>query len=96
MEEKDILVSTIQAQNAMNASLSKTIDSQSKTIESLELRIKELSAQVAYLNRQLFGRKSAENVNTFFIKIFTNFDFPTQYFGVVERFLCKVYIRRCF
>ena len=58
MEEKDILVSTIQALNAMNASLSKTIDSQSKTIESLELRIKELSAQVAYLNRQLFGRKS--------------------------------------
>ena len=58
MEEKDILVSTIQALNATNASLSKTIDSQSKTIESLELRIKELSAQVAYLNRQLFGRKS--------------------------------------
>ena len=58
MEEKDILVSTIQALNATNVSLSKTIDSQSKTIESLELRIKELSAQVAYLNRQLFGRKS--------------------------------------
>ena len=34
MEEKDILVSTIQALNATNASLSKTIDSQSKTIES--------------------------------------------------------------
>lgn len=58
MEEEDILISTIQAQNATNASLSKTIDSQSKTTESLELRIKELSSQVEYLNRQLFGRKS--------------------------------------
>ena len=58
MEEKDILVSTIQALNTTIESLSKTNDSQAKTIASLELRIKELSAQVAYLNRQLFGRKS--------------------------------------
>lgn len=58
MEEKDIFISTIHTLNATNASLSKTIESQSKTIASLELRIKELSAQVAYLNRQLFGRKS--------------------------------------
>lgn len=58
MEEKDILVCTIQSLNATNASLSNTIESQSKTIESLELRVKELSAQIAYLSRQLFGRKS--------------------------------------
>ncbi len=58
MEEKDILVSTIQALNTTIESLSKTNESQAKTIASLELRIKELSAQVAYLNRQLFGRKS--------------------------------------
>ena len=58
MEEKDILVSTIQALNTTIESLSKTNESQAKIIESLELRIKELSAQVAYLNRQLFGRKS--------------------------------------
>lgn len=65
MEEKDILLSTIQALNATIASLSKTNESltksnevQAKTIDSLELRIKELSAQIAYLNRQLFGRKS--------------------------------------
>lgn len=58
MEEKDILVSTIQALNTTIESLSKTNESQAKTIESLELRLKELSAQVAYMNRQLFGRKS--------------------------------------
>lgn len=58
MEEKDIFSNTIQALNATNASLSKTNESQAKTIASLELRIKELSAQVAYLNRQIFGRKS--------------------------------------
>ena len=65
MEEKDILLSTIQALNVTISSLSKTNESltksnesQSKTIATLELRIKELSAQIAYLNRQLFGRKS--------------------------------------
>ena len=58
MKEKDIFLNTVQAQNATNESLSKTNESQAKTIASLELRIKELSAQVAYLNRQLFGRKS--------------------------------------
>lgn len=58
MEEKDIFIGTIQSLNATIVSLSKTNESQSKAIASLELRIKELSAQVAYLNRQLFGRKS--------------------------------------
>ena len=58
MEEKDIFLNTIQALNITIDSLSKTNESQAKTIASLELRIKELSAQVAYLNRQLFGRKS--------------------------------------
>ena len=58
MEEKDIFLNTVQAPNATIESLSKTNESQAKTIASLELRIKELSAQVAYLNRQLFGRKS--------------------------------------
>lgn len=58
MEEKDIFLNTVQALNATIESLSKTNESQAKTIASLELRIKELSAQVAYLNRQLFGRKS--------------------------------------
>ena len=58
MEEKDIFSNTIQALNTTIVSLSKTNESQAKTIASLELRVKELSAQVAYLNRQLFGRKS--------------------------------------
>lgn len=51
MEEKDILLKTIEAQNATMESLSATIKEQAE-------RIKELTAQVAYLNRQLFGRKA--------------------------------------
>ena len=51
MDEKDILLKTIEAQNATMESLSATIKEQAE-------RIKELTAQVAYLNRQLFGRKS--------------------------------------
>ena len=51
MEEKDILLRTIEAQNATMESLSATIKEQAE-------RIKELTAQVAYLNRQLFGRKA--------------------------------------
>lgn len=65
MEEKDILLDTVKALNVTISSLSKTNESltksnesQAKTIASLELRVKELSAQIAYLNRQLFGRKS--------------------------------------
>lgn len=58
MEEKDILLNMVQALNATIASLSQTNAAQAETISSLEHRIKELTAQVAYLNRQLFGRKS--------------------------------------
>lgn len=49
---------TISSLSKANESLTKSNESQAKTIVSLELRIKELAAQVAYLNRQLFGRKS--------------------------------------
>ena len=58
MEEKEMLLSTIQSLNVTISSLSKTNESQANTIASLELRIKELTAQITYLNRQLFGRKS--------------------------------------
>ena len=51
MEERDILLKTIEALNA-------TISSMSVTNSSLQKRIDELTAQVAWLNRQLFGRKS--------------------------------------
>ena len=51
MDEKDILQKTIEAQNA-------TVESLSATIREQAERIKELTAQVAYLNRQLFGRKA--------------------------------------
>ena len=55
MEEKDILMKTIEALNASIAALS---EDHKKEVESLNARIKELTAQVAWLNRQLFGRKS--------------------------------------
>ena len=51
MEEREILLKTIEALNA-------TISSMSATNSSLQRRIDELTAQVAWLNRQLFGRKS--------------------------------------
>ena len=51
MEEREILLKTIEALNA-------TISSMSVTNSSLQRRIDELTAQVAWLNRQLFGRKS--------------------------------------
>ena len=58
MEEKDILLKTIEWLNATVASLSATNKEQSDLIKNLQERIKELTAQVAWLNRQLFGRKS--------------------------------------
>ena len=58
MEEKDILLKTIEGLNATVASLSATNKEQSEQIKDLQERIKELTAQVAWLNRQLFGRKS--------------------------------------
>ena len=41
-----------------NASQAETIKKLTEQNESLQSRIKELTAQVAWLNRQLFGRKS--------------------------------------
>ncbi len=58
MEEKDILLKTIEGLNASVASLSATNKKQAEQNEKLQERIKELTAQVAWLNRQLFGRKS--------------------------------------
>lgn len=58
MEEKEILLKTIEGLNASIASLSTTNKNQSEQIKHLQERIKELTAQVAWLNRQLFGRKS--------------------------------------
>ena len=48
----------IEGLNASIASLSTTNKNQSEQIKNLQERIKELTAQVAWLNRQLFGRKS--------------------------------------
>ena len=58
MEEKEILLKTIEGLNASIASLSTTNKNQSEQIKNLQERIKELTAHVAWLNRQLFGRKS--------------------------------------
>lgn len=58
MEEREILLKTIERLNASMASLSVTNKKQAEQIENLQVRIKELTAQVAWLNRQLFGRKS--------------------------------------
>ena len=58
MEEKAILLKTIEGLNASIASLSATNKNQAEQIRDLQERIKELTAQVAWLNRQLFGRKS--------------------------------------
>ena len=51
MEEKEMLLKTIEALNT-------TVSSLSATNASLQRRVDELTAQVAWLNRQLFGRKS--------------------------------------
>lgn len=58
MDEKDILLKTIEGLNASVASLSAINKKQAEQNEKLQERIKELTAQVAWLNRQLFGRKS--------------------------------------
>ena len=50
MEEKEMLLKTIEALNT-------TVSSLSATNASLQRRVDELTAQVAWLNRQLFGRK---------------------------------------
>ena len=58
MDEKAILLKTIEGLNASIASLSATNKKQAEQNEKLQARIKELTAQVAWLNRQLLGRKS--------------------------------------
>jgi len=58
MDEKDILLKTIEGLNASVASLSAINKKQAKQNEKQQERIKELTAQVAWLNRQLFGRKA--------------------------------------
>ena len=58
MDEKDILLKTIDGLNASIASLSATNREQAEQNARLQERIRELTAQVAWLNRQLFGRKS--------------------------------------
>ena len=55
MEERDMLMKTIET---LNASIHTLSENHKKEVESLNARIKELTAQVAWLNRQLFGRKS--------------------------------------
>ena len=55
MEERDILLQTIES---LNASIQTLSADHKKEVESLNTRIKELTAQVTWLNRQLFGRKS--------------------------------------
>ena len=55
MEERDMLLQTIES---LNASIQTLSENHKKEVESLNARIKELTAQVAWLNRRLFGRKS--------------------------------------
>ena len=55
MEERDILMQTIEA---LNATINTLSENHKKETDALNARIKELAAQVAWLNRQLFGRKS--------------------------------------
>lgn len=61
-ETLELLVKTLQeankTQTEKNEYLKEINSKQASQIDALELRIKELSAQIAYLNRQLFGRKS--------------------------------------
>lgn len=54
-QQVTILLQTIEDQKATIATLS---EKYKKEVEGLNARIKELMAQVAYLNRQLFGRKA--------------------------------------
>ena len=63
MEQQiNILLQTIEGLNATIATLSENqrieAENHKKEVEGLNERIKELTAQVAYLNRQLYGRKA--------------------------------------
>lgn len=50
--------SMLQPLQQVNASQAETINKLTRQNESLQKRLNELTAQVAWLNRQLFGRKS--------------------------------------
>ena len=54
-EREELYMKTIETLNASIATLS---ENHKKEVDGLNARIKELTAQVAWLNRQLFGRKS--------------------------------------
>ena len=58
MDEKDMLLKTIEGLNASVASLSAINKKQADQNEKQQERIRELTAQVAWLNRRLFGRKA--------------------------------------
>ena len=61
MTQKDMLSQMemmLQPLQQVNVSQAETIKKLTEQNESLQSRIKELTAQVAWLNRQLFGRKS--------------------------------------
>lgn len=61
-EPTNMLKKMVEQQNstivALSENLKKTKETHKKEVDALNLRIKELTAQVAYLNRQLFGRRS--------------------------------------
>lgn len=84
MEEKDILLKTIDGLNASIASLSASNRKQAEQNARLQERIKELTAQVAWLNRQLFGRKSeklrtcAPNMPDLFAEEFASFQHQAE------------------
>lgn len=56
MDEKDILLKTIEGLNASIASLSTTNKNQSEQIKNLQERIKELTAQVVVFQKVCLGR----------------------------------------
>lgn len=58
MSETDILRQLVADREAAMSRLS---DSHKREVETLQARISELTAQVAWLNRQLFGRKSEKH-----------------------------------
>lgn len=62
MDEKDILLKTIERLNTSIALLFATNKKQAEQIKNLQERIKELTAQIAWLNCPLFGRKTWPNM----------------------------------
>ena len=105
MEEKDILLKTIEGLNASVASLSATNKKQAEQNEKLQERIKELTAQVAWLNRQLFGRKSEKlraydpNIPDLFADEFSGLrqqaeEKRDEAVGKIEKYCCPVKLKQ--